>query len=266
MDPRDHLDPLVVMVVAAPKVLVVGASSGIGLAISKRAVRRGALVAMAARRVDLLEQGAADANRSVSSGEFTGSGGQAKAFACDVTDEVACRNTVNSAVEWLGGLDKIVYASASTNLSTLEKMDAAAWRDLLDTNVVGAGVVVSASLAHLRRGDHPTAVFLSSHSVADPWPGLVAYAASKAALETTARGLRNEERSIRVLTVSVGPTLTGFADGWDQAATAEAFSGWQERGLLRNEFLTADQVAEAIVEATLNGNETELAVIGEESQ
>lgn len=222
-------------------------------------------MAMAARRLDLLEVGAADANRHSGESPSFASGGRAKAFRCDVTDEQSCRQSVDSAVDWLGGLDKVIYASAGTSLCSVEKMDAAAWRNILDTNVVGAGLVIAASLAHLRGASSPTIVVLSSHSVADPWPGLVAYAASKAALETVARGLRNEERSIRVLTVSVGPTVTGFADGWDPTAAAEAFEVWDKSGLLSHEVLTADEVAAAIVESTLNGDETELSVVGDES-
>jgi NAD(P)-dependent dehydrogenase (short-subunit alcohol dehydrogenase family) len=98
-------------------------------------------------------------------------------------------------------------------------------------------------------------VYLSSHSVPDPWPGLGAYAASKAGLETLVRAWAGEEPAVRFQTYVVGPTMTAFADGWDDDLTAELMPQWQAAGLLDvTQVRTAEAVAEEVV-AVLNGGD-----------
>jgi NAD(P)-dependent dehydrogenase (short-subunit alcohol dehydrogenase family) len=69
-------------------------------------------------------------------------------------------------------------------------------------------------------------VLLGSSAVGRPYPGLVPYAAAKAGLHELARGLRAEYPWLRVSTFMVGPTITGFADGWDPTVAAEMFGRW----------------------------------------
>ncbi|MGO8873083.1 MAG: hypothetical protein ACLQPH_17100 [Acidimicrobiales bacterium] len=65
-----------------------------------------------------------------------------------------------------------------------------------------------------------------SHSVGRPWPGLVPYASSKAALDELVLGLRSEEPCLRTVRVVVGPTATPFADGWDPEVAGPLFERW----------------------------------------
>jgi NAD(P)-dependent dehydrogenase (short-subunit alcohol dehydrogenase family) len=192
-------------------VLVVGASSGIGKAVAADLAERGALVIGAARRVDLIET--------------------APAVVCDVRDAASCRAAVDDAVSALGGLDGLVYAAGAAPLRPLVATSEDEWLDLLRTNLVGAALITVAALEALsaRSG---SAVYLSSHSVPDPWPGLGAYAASKAGLETMVRGWATEHPTVTWASYSVGPTLTGFADGWDPDVVADVMTRWSELGLL----------------------------------
>src|SRR5215510_1113714 len=75
------------------RVLVMGASAGIGRVVAQRLCAAGAHVAFASRRKDACEEAAKEAN------------GTAIGLSCDVTDEAQCRQVVDDAVELLGGLD-----------------------------------------------------------------------------------------------------------------------------------------------------------------
>jgi len=222
--------------------LVVGASSGIGRAMALAAGARGERVALAARRVDLVEEAAA---------AIVVAGGEARAWRCDVTSEADCHGVVDAATSWLGGLDDLVYMAGSSPLAPVADMDGAMWQALLATNLVGAALVIGRAADALRAGDRPVVV-VTTHSMGVPWPGLVAYGATKAALAEMARGLRREQPGLRVLTVSVGPTATSFAGSWDPTAAGAAVEAWTAAGLLRYGVLQADEMAGAILDAMVD--------------
>ena len=82
------------------RILIVGASSGIGRSLGLQAAAAGAVVAFAARRSDLVESATAQA------------GGSSVGLVADVRDPAACEALVETAVEALGGLDDVVYSTA----------------------------------------------------------------------------------------------------------------------------------------------------------
>ncbi len=239
---------------AGRRVLVVGASSGIGRSVALGAARSGARVAVVARRRAQLDQIVAATD------------GVTRAFPGDVTDPAAVTRTVTDAAAWLGGLDDVVYATGVAPLADLAATTAAQWQVVLSTNVVGAALVAAAALPHLRRAERRPRrgclAVLSSHSVGRPWPGLGAYAASKAALVELAGALRREEPEIRVLVVTVGDTATPFADQWDPGAAGAALERWLAEGDLRHQVLSADEVGDAIVDALAGDGPDDLAVMG----
>lgn len=217
------------------RLLVVGASSGIGRATVEIAAERGWRVAAAARRAHLLD-GLADETGAVP-------------ITADVTEEAQCRDLVGQAVEVLGGLDALVYAAGTVPLQPLADAGPELWRRVLDTNLVGAALVTRACLPHLIAGGR--VVYLSSDSVGRPFPGLVPYAASKAGLEEMVRGWRAEHPDVGFTVAVVGPTLTGMADGWDPDAAAGAFARWKADGYLAEQPdpLPASAVAETVLGA-----------------
>jgi NAD(P)-dependent dehydrogenase (short-subunit alcohol dehydrogenase family) len=240
--------------------LVVGASSGIGRSLAIKATHWGATVAFAARRLDLLESAIETAIADTASSS-------ARAFRCDVTDEIETTRTVDEAVAWMGGLDVLVYCVGTARLGRIAELAGSDWSRLLATNVVGAAIVVARALPALRLAENATITLLSSHIVGNPWASLAAYSASKAALEELARGLRAEEPSLRVLSIRVGDTATSFADGWDRERLHSALGGWVEEGLMRYRIMTADEVAELVLTAVVDvAGPTELLVRGEEAQ
>src|SRR5581483_1928470 len=153
------------------RVAVVGASSGLGRLIGTGLAADGHRVAFLARRAPRVEAAAAG---------FEGCVG----IVCDVRDEDSGREAIARAAGQLGGLDAVVYAAGVGTLAPLAETGAGDWRRVLETNVMGASLITRAAVPHLRES-RGRMVYLSSvtASFTEPWPGLGAYAASKAALE-----------------------------------------------------------------------------------
>ena len=219
------------------RLLVVGASSGIGREVGIQAAAAGARVAFAARRADRVQEAAAAA----------GSG--AIGLVCDVTDEAACERVVSEAASAFGGLDAFVYAAGVSPLARLAESGADAWQQVVRTNLVGPGLVCAAALPHLR-ATGGRAVFLSSSSVGRPYPGLSMYAASKAGLEEQIRGWRAENPDLCFSCVVVGPTIgTEFADAWHPQLAGEIIQFWNEHGYEAGSILLSlRQMASVVVD------------------
>ncbi len=167
---------------------------------------------------------------------------------CDARNADDCERVVASAISELGGLDAVVYAAGVSPLVAVADADADIWHEILETNVVGAALVVRAALPHLT-ATSGHAVFLSSDSVPRPYPGLVAYAASKAALNTLVAGWRVECPDVAFTRVAVGPTITGFADGWSPDRAAAYFARWEAEAYLSagQPIMRADEVAAEVL-------------------
>jgi NAD(P)-dependent dehydrogenase (short-subunit alcohol dehydrogenase family) len=219
------------------RVLVIGASSGIGQAVGMNVAKAGGRVAFAARRRDLCEQAAASA------------GAGSIALQCDVRDSDACEAVVGEAAKAFGGLDAFVFATGVSPLTRLTESGADEWRMVFETNVIGANLICRAALPHLRASGG-RAVFLSSSSVGRPYPALVAYAASKAALEESIRGWRAENPDMSFSCIVVGPTAgTEFGTTWDPERTMEMLTFWDEHGYpATDSFMSLDDMASAVVQ------------------
>ena len=224
------------------RAVVVGASSGLGRCIGIGLVKRGAEVALLARRVDKLESAVAEA------------GTGALAVACDVTDPASCASSIAEAAERLGGIDALVYTPAVGVLARLADTDADTWRRVFDTNVTGAAVVTAAALPHLQ-ASAGRAAYLSSVSASEtkPWPGLGSYAVSKAALDKLVEAWRVEHPDVGFTRIVVGDCaggegdgMTQFADGWDHDLAVELGTGWVEKGLIAGSLIDVDDLVSAV--------------------
>lgn len=217
------------------RILVVGASSGIGAAIARAASEAGARVAATARRADRLDALASSCADVV-------------ALPADVTDEPAIRAAVDTAARTLGGLDAVIFAAATSPLLPMAQATQADWRAVLDTNLVGAALVATAAAPHLIPGGGRL-VILSSKSVRQPFADLGLYATSKAALEGLVRCLPVEFPGLLVTRVVIGNTHgTDFAAEWDSAALHDAMERWAAAGVLgATSTMHPEEVAAAVL-------------------
>jgi NAD(P)-dependent dehydrogenase (short-subunit alcohol dehydrogenase family) len=228
------------------RAVVVGASSGLGRSIATGLGQRGATVALLARRHDRLVDAAKEA------------GPGALAIACDVTDSASCHAAIDEAARGLGGIDAFVYTPGIGTLCRLIDLDAETWRRTFDTNVIGAALATAAAVPHLTESSG-VAVYLSSvaGSITPPWPGLGAYATSKAALDTLVEAWRVEHPGIGFTRVVVGdcaggegPAATEFSAAWDVELAAELFPLWQASNLLSGSLMEVAELV-GVVDAVL---------------
>ncbi|NIJ60681.1 SDR family oxidoreductase [Qipengyuania flava] len=120
--------------------LITGASSGIGAATARAAVKAGWQVALLARSRDALEQLAAEL------------GDAALALPCDITERDQLSDAVGKTVERFGGLDA-VYANAGKGSSSpgIEQGDPDDWHAMIHLNVLAVLTTAHATLPHLRK-------------------------------------------------------------------------------------------------------------------
>jgi NAD(P)-dependent dehydrogenase (short-subunit alcohol dehydrogenase family) len=189
-------------------VLITGASTGIGRALALEYAARGASVALAARREDLLRELATTiAERH---GERTGDGRpRAVVLPVDVRDPDAVAAMVRRAESELGSLDMVIANAgigATGHASTL-RWDQIA--DVLDINVRGAFATLLAAVPIMLHQQHGHLVGISSLAGRRGLPTSGAYSASKAALTTFLETLRIDLAPAGIKVTDVQP---GFVD------------------------------------------------------
>jgi NAD(P)-dependent dehydrogenase (short-subunit alcohol dehydrogenase family) len=217
------------------RVLVVGASAGIGRSFAERALAQGASVAVVGRRRERLDDLVDEAASGV-------------AVVGDVRSPADCVRIVNEAAQALGAIDLIFYSAGASPLRPLTDTTTDDWATVFETHVLGVHHIVQAALRHL--SPHAMVAVLSSEVTGRPRYGLAAYGASKAALEELIRSLHVEHPDIRFSTVTVGATFpTEFGDAFDPEVLRLAMDDWIHHGLVTEEMMSPDEVAATLAAA-----------------
>jgi NAD(P)-dependent dehydrogenase (short-subunit alcohol dehydrogenase family) len=228
-------------VLAGRTALVTGASRGIGLAIARALAAEGARVGLLARPGRALDDAA---------GELGAAG---LALPADLGDPGQVRGAFGAVARAFGGLDILVNNAAVARPHRIEEASDAELSREVGTNLLGALYAVRAAVPLLRASGTGHIVNLTSESSADPFPYLLVYAATKAALETLTRGLALELRpdGIRCTLLRVGQTATSFKDDWDPERREAAIRAWTEGGFRARVSGAAPQPPERVAEAVL---------------
>jgi len=190
-------------------VVVTGASSGIGAAVARAfAARWRARVALVARRAALLEA-VAD--------EVRAAGGDARALACDVTDDAAVGAMAEGVLAWAGTPDVLVNNAGAFVPGGVGAMSAADFRAQIEVNLTSAFLVTRAFLPAMQAAHGGRILFMGSVASVQGYPAGVAYGAAKHGLLGLARALRAETlgTGLAVTTLLPGATLTPSWEGAD---------------------------------------------------
>ena len=165
------------------RALVTGGSRGIGAAIALGLAENGADVAFT------YNSSAERAEAVVKSIENTGR--RALAIQADSADPAAIERAVSEAVAALGGLDILVNNSAKGLYGPVADLDVNDYQSMMDNNVRAPVLFAKAVIPHLGAGGRIISIG-SGLGERVPFPGITAYAMSKAALTSFTRGLSRE--------------------------------------------------------------------------
>lgn len=155
-------------------VWITGASSGIGRALAVEFSKQGATIAVSARRMDELE-------KLVS--EIETLGGKAKAFYCDILDEISIKNCVNQIIDTFSKIDVAVANAGFGVFGKMEDLSQEEWQRQLQGNVIGLALTAKYALPHLKQTKGRLAL-VGSVGAYLPNPYVGAYGASKAAVNS----------------------------------------------------------------------------------
>ncbi|KRF24391.1 SDR family NAD(P)-dependent oxidoreductase [Phycicoccus sp. Soil803] len=221
--------------VEGARVLVTGASSGVGEATAKLLANRGATVALLGRRVDQLQRVASDI------------GPAAHSVAVDVSDSESVQAAVSAAIEVMGGLDVAINAAGIASLAALEDLTDAVWREVVETNLSGTFFVSRAAGLHMKAAGRGSIVNVASDLASMGVAGLAHYCAAKAGVVGLTRGLALELAPIvRVNVVCPGPIDTPMLRGGLDEADPERSLREKEATVPLNRLAQPEEVALAI--------------------
>ena len=185
------------------RVVITGASSGIGSALARQYGRRGAELALIGRRAQALEQLAASLP------------GRCSVYPVDVRDEAALLAAGRDFLAQHGCPD-IVFANAGISVGTLTEFaeDLAVFAETMETNVLGIVRTFQPFIACMRERGRGTLVGIASVAGYRGLPGGGAYSASKAAAIAYLESLRTELRDtgVRVTTICPGYVATSMTE------------------------------------------------------
>lgn len=223
----------------AGKVAVVtGASSGIGAAVATALAAEGADVAIAARRVEVLD--------SLKSKITSTSGVKVLAHATDVTDRSQVEALIKATEETLGPVDVLVACAGVMYYTLMKNVHVDEWERTVDVNCKGLLNCLSSTVPSMLSRGKGHVVAISSDAGRKVFPGLGVYSASKFFVEGTLQALRVETAGsgLRVTSVQPGNTAT---DLLGMSTDAEAVKKYGEASGAK--ILEPEDVAGAIVYA-----------------
>jgi len=183
------------------RLLVTGGSSGIGLALAKAALAKGATVAITGRRAAVV---------SAAAGELRKVGRSVTGIAADVGTREGRTRTLHGALEAMGGLDILVNNAGGVRAGRLEVATEAEIEAMLTVDLLAPILLTRAALPSLRASGDAMVVNVTSGIALIGAPFYTTYAAAKAGLARFGEALRRELKGegVHVLTVYPGGTDT----------------------------------------------------------
>ncbi len=197
---------------AGRRVIVTGASSGLGAHMVRHLAAMGAHVVAVARRGDRLDRLAS---------ELADLPGRVVPVVADVTDDAGVRAMAATAVDALGGIDVLVNNAGSEVQGPIERLSEADLEGMWRANVLSVFLCTRAALEELRR-NRGVVINLGSTAVTRPPRGRFGYVSAKGAVEAMTRALAVDlgRDGIRVNVIRPGiipSELRGLAEGDERA-------------------------------------------------
>lgn len=209
------------------KVVIIGGSSGIGLATARAALEEGAAVVIASRSREKLER----ANRQL--------GQQAQIYEADMADKVSLQRLFQE----VGALNHLFISAAEPKTGLLLKTDMEDIRSSFDTRFWGTYCATQSAAPRMAKDGSIT--YMSGNAAVRPIKGSSVGSASVAAVEAFARGMALELAPIRVNVIRAGFVDTPLLDRYGDQRQA-IIEGYAKRVPLKR-VGSAAEVAEAAI-------------------
>ena len=215
------------------RVLITGASSGIGKATALEFAKAGIDVALVSRSLDKLETVAEAARHT---------GVVAKAYAVDLADVNQVKAKIEAIALDFGGIDILVNNAGIAYTANLSQTPLEDWQQVINLNLTSVFQCMMGILPGMRARHTGTIINVASIAAKQPFPGWGAYSVSKAGVMALSQTLAQEERAhnIRVTAICPGAVNTEL---WDTETVQSDFD--------RSKMLTAEVVAQSIVYTAL---------------
>jgi NADP-dependent 3-hydroxy acid dehydrogenase YdfG len=223
-------------------VVVTGASAGLGKAIACAFGELGWSVAVGARRLDRLNETAAEVERR---------GGTAFAHVLDVADPESVERFFDASEKQLGVATAVVNNAGLSYPGLAHELRTDSLAHEVAVNLLGPMYTCRRAIpAMLKKGAGGDLVHISSDASVHARPQQSTYTATKSGLEGYHRALAMELEGtgIRSTVVRPGPALSEYASSWDAEKIPALLAYWQHYGLQRHGgVMSADAVARAVV-------------------
>ncbi len=216
------------MKLAGSRILLTGASGGIGAALAARLAQKGARLALAGRRREVLDQ-------------IAGNLGEAFGIAADLTDEGSRNALVEAASSRLGGIDLLINSAGTLEFQQFADQDPAAVEQIMQTNLLAPMLLTHAVLPHMRAAGGGRIVNVGSIFGSIGFGCFAAYSASKFGLRGFSEALRRELEGSGIEVTYIAPRATRTPLNSDTVTRMNAATGVHMD--------TAEAVADRIVAA-----------------
>ena len=183
--------------------VVVGGTSGIGLAIAKGMAEAGADVVPTSRRMDVVESAAAEIEKR---------GRRSLRVASDVSDRESLHRVLDEAIEAFGKVDILVNSAGRTKRAPTIDFSEQDWNDIIDTNLTGTLRAAQVFGRHMLERESGSIINIASLSTFVALYEVAAYSASKAAVASLTKSLAIEwgPRGVRVNAIAPGVFRTAL--------------------------------------------------------
>jgi short-subunit dehydrogenase len=233
---------------AGLRMLITGASQGIGRALAEQAIARGAVVLGTARSLELLERLQQDVRQH---------GHNLEIVQADVTQRADRQRLVDETVQRFGGLDILINNAGAGASGHFADSSPDVLRGIMEVNFFALTEMTRLFLPLLKKSKHAAIVNISSVLGQRALPGRAEYCASKFAVQGFSEALRAEldKDGVDVLVICPGLTRTNF--GHNMLATTTSLQADYSSGM------APEQVAAATLRALERGkNEIRLTAGG----
>ena len=178
------------------KVIVTGASKGIGRGIASFLAMDGFEVGLLARSRDLLE----DLRQSLEE-----QGAKCFSVSCDLRDPDEASAAIAAIIDGLGGVDALINNAGVIIRKSAMDLSIDEWRAMVDTNINGLYYATRAVLPHMTDQKRGHIINISSISGKVPLPGGSGYAATKYAVTGFSQSLFQEVRDLGIKVTTIFP-------------------------------------------------------------